>query len=360
MLAVTEFPHLCAIIPTTTPAAKPEDSDVSYMDVAIAVASSATGSMGKLADAGFRKNNHTTSGPNPHRVWLRQKTAGATTSTTTITSGGGRYSRDSASSEIYTENSGGMRSPPQKAQPALSSTAHSSGGASYYQATIDCESGPGRPAESGINDSLEPQSARCTYKQPIAPEPTRKISIGPFPDSAAYNATNGEGLSPGVTATEATNGGHLAATDVSSTSEPILGPKFQPHFDVPHFTASSRSAPTPSHQWPILAEPTHLMSFPDLPTNFAATETSDIPAVATELHNISVDVSDSKQLPAFTVQDSSAPTRTHTLDSLLQSETQGTCSSHYSLHLLLNINQPQIRNLRVTLITALCREHPLS
>ncbi|KJA12694.1 hypothetical protein HYPSUDRAFT_210224, partial [Hypholoma sublateritium FD-334 SS-4] len=300
MLIVTE-PHLCArIIPTTTPAAKPEDSFVPYMDVAIAAASSTTGLTGKLPveDANFRNNSPTPSDSDPHRVWLRQQTGGATTSTTTITSGGGRYSRDAASNEMYIEISGDICSPPQEARSALSSTAHSSGGASYYQATIDCESGP---AESGVNDSLERQSARYTYEQPIVPEPPRKMSIDPLPDSAASNPTNGEGPFPGATATKATNDGYLALPDVSSSSEPIPpGPKFRPHYDVPDFTASSRSAPTPSHQWPILAESTRLMNFPDIPTHSAASETNDIQAVATELPTISADVLDSEKLPAFT------------------------------------------------------------
>ncbi|KJA13169.1 hypothetical protein HYPSUDRAFT_209774 [Hypholoma sublateritium FD-334 SS-4] len=305
------------------------------MNIAIATDSSMPGLASE--DADYSESCPTTSDPKSHRAWLRQLAAGVPTSPTTITSGGGRYSRDTANSENYTENSGDLPSPPHKARPALSSTAHSSGGASYHRDASDCES---RPADSGYNDSLERGSTRNTHEpvvhEPIGLEPTRKIRQGPPPDPTATSSANSEGLLPGMTATKATNGAYSVAADMPSiTSDPIPGSKIPSHYDVPHFTASSQSEPIPSRPWPILAEQRRIMSPPGPPTHPASGKTAnDNNAVATKQPSIPPDILGSEKVPTFVVQESSAPTkesspptRMHTLDSLLPSETQGSKST---------------------------------
>lgn len=340
------------------------------MNVAITTESSAPGLAGKDADCS--ESCPSTSDPKSHGTWLRQLVAaGVPTSPTTITSGGGRYSRDTVNSENYTENSDDLPSPPHKARPALSSTAHSSGGASYHWDAFDCEISP---AESGANDSLEQGSKRSTHEpvvhEPIGPEPTRKMRQGPPPHPTTTSSANSEGLLPGMTATKATatNGGYWAVADMSSvSSEPIPGPKIPSHHDVPHFTASSRSEPILSRPWPILAEPRRIMSPPGPPTHPAASKTSnDSNAVATQQPCISSHILGSEKIPTFAVQESStstkessAPTRTHTLDSLHPSETQGKRPRRYSFLLFLSTDPCQVRILLVQPTTAQCR-NPLS
>ncbi|KJA16435.1 hypothetical protein HYPSUDRAFT_207030 [Hypholoma sublateritium FD-334 SS-4] len=312
----------------------------------------------------------------------------AVSSNTALSLGGTSSFQDTADSKSCPAEcfvgSGAAYSPPQKARPAVSSTAHSSGGASYYQDTALSESSP---SESGAHDSLEWGSSRSTSKH-IHAELTRRVNEDPPPDFATSSAPNGNPtaavdvsyISPepmpnatlpsrhgvrrfsakrsepiqsrqrttlaesnrhrrrfhSTTTTKATKSGYLAAAERSSIpSEPIPGPKSPTNYRVPGFTASSLSAPIPSHRGPTLVIP-HVTNDPDLPTGPTAPKTTnDGHAVSAELSGFSADALDYTESPASVVQDSVEPTQTHTsFDSFLPPE-RGNPSPCYSFLLLL-------------------------